>query len=129
MSLEKTSMNRFLNSNEMILIRSKFDALPPFGNYLSFTNFSRSFEFSIFNENGNEISIKTNRSIELIIPRDSNLIFPQMILQNVTNSNHLKLIDLKKTSTKSKFNNFNSFSNRTFKFEISQLSILNQILL
>jgi hypothetical protein len=66
-------MNRFSNSNEKILIRSKFDALPPFENYLSFTNFSRSFEFSIFNENGNEISIKTNRSIELIIPRDPNL--------------------------------------------------------
>jgi hypothetical protein len=89
-----------LNKNENILIRSKLDTLAPFGNYLSYTNFSRSLSFSILNENGNEILIKTNEnnSIELIIPRDPNLISPKIISQNVTNYNqsfYFKLIYLK----------------------------------
>ena len=39
-----------------------------------------------------------NNLIELIIPRDPNIIFPEMILQNVTNYNesfYFKLIHLK----------------------------------
>jgi hypothetical protein len=94
MSLERTSLN--FSSN--ILIRSKLDALAPFGNSLSNTSLSRSLSRSILNENGNEISIKTNNLIELIIPRDPNLIFPEMISQNVTNLNqsfYFKLINLK----------------------------------
>jgi hypothetical protein len=93
----KINFSSNLNSNEKILIRLKLDSLAPFGNSLSYTNFSRSLSFSIHNENGNEISIKTNNSIELIIPRDPNLIFPKMILQNVTNHNqsfYFKLIHL-----------------------------------
>jgi len=118
MSLEKTSIHLLFNKqiqliengkinfplnfssnlNENILIQSKLDSLAPFGNSLSYTNFSRSLTFSIVNENGNEISILTNNSIELIIPRDPNLIFPEMILQNVTNFNqsfYFKFIHLK----------------------------------
>ena len=86
------------NRNENILIRSKLDILAPFGNYISYTNFSRTLSFSIVNENENEILIKTNNSIELIIPRDPNLNIPKMILQNVINhtqSFYFKLIHLK----------------------------------
>jgi hypothetical protein len=85
------------NKNQNILIRSKLDALAPFGNYVSYTNLSRSLSLSITNENENEITIKTNNSIELIIPRDPNLSVPKMILQNITNYNqsfHFKLIHL-----------------------------------
>ena len=87
-----------LNENENTLIRSKLDPLAPFGNYLSNTNLSRSLTFSIVNENGNEMSMKTNNSIELIIPRDPSLVLPKMVLQNVTNHNqsfYFKLIYLK----------------------------------
>lgn len=50
------------------------------------TNLSTSISLSIFDENENEISLRTifNHSIELIIPRDPNLIIPPMTLQNVT---------------------------------------------
>ena len=116
MLFEKTSINLLSNkqiqlienatidfsfnfsSNENILIRSKLDALAPFGNSPSNTNLWRSLSISILNENGNEILIKTNNSIELIIRRDPYLIFTKMILQNVTNHNqsfYFKLIDLK----------------------------------
>jgi hypothetical protein len=50
------------------------------------TNVSRSISFSILDRNGNEVDIKTDSShpIEIIIPRDENLLVPPMILQNVT---------------------------------------------
>jgi hypothetical protein len=123
MSLEKTSIYLLSNkkiqlienatihfpfnfsSNENILIQSKLDSLAPFGNYLSNTNLSRSLSISILNENGNEISIKINNSIELIIPRDPNFIFPKMILQNVTNHNqsfYFQFIDLKNLKSSEK---------------------------
>ncbi|CAF4039861.1 unnamed protein product, partial [Rotaria sordida] len=53
-------------------------------------NFSRSISLSIFDRNENEISIQTNliEPIQLIIPRDPNLIIPSMILQNVTSTNN-----------------------------------------
>jgi hypothetical protein len=79
--------------------------LAPFGNYLSNTNLSRSLSISILNENGNEISIKINNSIELIIPRDPNFIFPKMILQNVSNYNQsfdFQFIDLKNLKSNEK---------------------------
>ncbi len=98
MLLEKTSMNHFsnkqignaeikfpfnfssnLNQNQSILIRSKLETLASYGNYPSNTNFSRSLSFSILNQYGNEISIKTNEN-HSIIPRDSNFILPEMIL-------------------------------------------------
>ena len=44
---------------------------------------SRSFSLSILDENENEIKIQTN-SIEFFIPRDPNVIVPEMSVQNVT---------------------------------------------
>jgi len=53
------------------------------------TNLSTSISLTILDRNGNEISIDTtvDQPIELIIPRDSNLIVPSMTLQNVTSMN------------------------------------------
>jgi len=48
------------------------------------TNVSTSVSLSITDENGNEIVVQ---GIEIIIPRDPNLIVPPMILQNVTSIN------------------------------------------
>ena len=66
--------------------------LASFGNSSSSqlnTNLSRSISFSLYDHNQNEISIQTNlnHSIELIIPRDPNLIIPSMNYQNVTSFN------------------------------------------
>ncbi|UJR18699.1 hypothetical protein I4U23_005606 [Adineta vaga] len=78
----------YLTNNEHISIRSMMDTLASFGNSKSTlnTNLSRSISFSIFDYNQNEIPIRTmmNQSIEIIIPRDPNLIIPSMTLQNVT---------------------------------------------
>jgi len=53
------------------------------------TNLSRSISLTILDRNGNEVSIQTNVTspIELIIPRDPNLVIPSMTLQNVTSLN------------------------------------------
>ncbi|CAF1470214.1 unnamed protein product [Adineta ricciae] len=81
----------YLGTNEKISIRSIMEPLAPFGNSKSTsnTNLSRSLSFSILNQDQNEVSIQTanNQSIELIIPRDPNLIIPPMIHQNVTSLN------------------------------------------
>jgi len=65
--------------------------LAPFGNSTSQpnTNVSRSISLSILDQYGNEVSIQTNVShpIEIIIPRDPNVIIPEMILQNVISMN------------------------------------------
>jgi hypothetical protein len=65
--------------------------LASFGNsaFQSNTNLSRSISLSLFDHNGNEMSIQTNldHPIELMIPRDPNLEIPSMILQNVTSLN------------------------------------------
>lgn len=61
------------------------------------TNVSTSVTFSIVDQYENEVHIKTNDShpIEIIIPRDPNLIIPPMILQNVTNFTlHQQLFNL-----------------------------------
>jgi hypothetical protein len=65
-------------------------------NSQSNTNLSRSISFSILDQNGNEVLIETNSSnpIELIIPRDPNLIISSMILQNVTSTPHYQLFNL-----------------------------------
>ena len=64
------------------------EPLAPFGNSKTTpnTNLSRSISFSILDDNQSEISIRTitNRSIEIIIPRDPNRIIPTMVLRNVT---------------------------------------------
>ena len=50
------------------------------------TNLSRSVSLSIVDEDGNEASVRTttDQPIELIIPRDPNLVLPPMTLQNVS---------------------------------------------
>jgi hypothetical protein len=75
--------------------------LAAFGNSTSepTVNVSRSISLSILDQYGNEVSIQTNAShpIEIIIPRDPNLIIPPMILQNVTSMNstpHNQLFNL-----------------------------------
>ncbi len=75
--------------------------LAPLGNSTSQpnTNVSTLISLSILDQYGNEASIQTNLShpIEIIIPRDPNLIIPPMILQNVTSMNstpHNQLFNL-----------------------------------
>ena len=92
--------NISLHQNETVLVRSKLETLAPFGNSPSNTNLSRSLSIFILDQMQNEISIKTNLQspVELIIPRDPNLILPEMHLQNVTDHNHsfhYQLIDLR----------------------------------
>jgi hypothetical protein len=65
----------------------------------STTNLSTSVSLTILDNNGNEVPFKTdsNHPIELIIPRDPNLIIPSMNLQNVTSMNdtpHNQLFNL-----------------------------------
>ncbi len=78
------------------------EPLASFGNFPSNTNLSRSVSLSIFDQHGNEISIETDldNPIEIIIPRDPNLLIPPMIFQNVTSHNqsyYYKFIDIKQT--------------------------------
>jgi hypothetical protein len=63
------------------------------------TNLSRSLSFAVLDRNGNEICLQANLShpIELIIPRDPNVVLPLMTLQNVTSFNstpHYQLFNL-----------------------------------
>jgi hypothetical protein len=53
------------------------------------TSLSTSISLSLFDQNNNEIPIRTNanHSIEFVIPRDSNLLLPPMTLQKVTSMN------------------------------------------
>ena len=69
-----------------IRIQSKVEPLAPFANSAN-TNVSRSISFSLFDSNGNEISL--DYPIEIFIPRDPNRILPPMILQNVTSRQQL----------------------------------------
>ena len=52
------------------------------------TNVSRSISFSILDRDGNEVNVRTDPShpIEIVIPRDENLLVPPMMLQNVTSA-------------------------------------------
>ena len=86
------------------------EPLASFGNSKSSsnTNMSRSISLSILDQNGNEISVRADpdHPIEIILPRDSNLIIPSMNLQNVTSMNatphnqlfHLHYLNLTTTS-------------------------------
>ena len=60
------------------------------------TNLSRSISFAILDPNGNEVSVRTKSSnpIELIIPRDPNVIIPPMNMQNVLSTPHQQLFNL-----------------------------------
>ncbi|CAF4156054.1 unnamed protein product, partial [Adineta steineri] len=75
-------------SNSSISLRSKVDPLASFGNFQN-TNLSRSVSLSIIDQNGNEVSFEAhqNNPIQLIIPRDPNILIPSMYLQNVTSIN------------------------------------------
>ncbi len=70
-----------------------------YGNELN-TNLSRSVSSSIIDQNGSEIPIETilNNPFEILIPRDTNLISPQITFENVESLNksfHLKIIQIK----------------------------------
>ncbi|CAF1517802.1 unnamed protein product, partial [Adineta steineri] len=75
-------------SNSSISLRSKIDPLASFGNFQN-TNLSRSISLSIIDQNGNEVSFQAHQDnpIQLIIPRDPNVLIPSMYLQNVTSIN------------------------------------------
>ncbi|CAF1360361.1 unnamed protein product, partial [Adineta steineri] len=75
-------------SNSSISLRSRVDPLASFGNFQN-TNLSRSIALSIIDQNGNEVSFQAhqNNPIQLIIPRDLNVLIPSMYLQNVTSIN------------------------------------------
>ena len=65
----------------------------------STTNMSRSISLTVLDPNGDEISIQASRTqpIELIIPRDPNVVIPPMTLQNATSLNttpHKQLFNL-----------------------------------
>jgi hypothetical protein len=79
-SLEKTRIPYL--SNPSVLIQSMIEPLALF-QVLSYTNLSRSISLSILDEYGKDISI--NNRIQLIIPRDPNLLISKLFLQNVTN--------------------------------------------
>ncbi|CAF1417136.1 unnamed protein product [Adineta steineri] len=75
-------------SNSSISLRSRVDPLASFGNFQN-TNLSRSVSLSIIDQNGNDVSFQAhqNNPIQLIIPRDPNVLIPSMYLQNVTSIN------------------------------------------
>jgi hypothetical protein len=68
-------------------------ALAPFGASQSQanTNMSTTISLTVLDQYGNEIPIQAtdDQPIEFFIPRDPNLILPDMILQNVTSSEEL----------------------------------------
>jgi hypothetical protein len=70
-----------------------------------YTNFSRSISFSFIDQNGNEVSIETNKSnpIEIIIPRDPNLIISPMVLQNISSMSDNELFHLQYINITSNF--------------------------
>ncbi|CAF4146964.1 unnamed protein product, partial [Adineta steineri] len=75
-------------SNSSISLRSRVDPLASYGNFQN-ANLSRSIALSIIDQNGNEVSFEANQNnpIQLIIPRDPNILIPSMYLQNVTSIN------------------------------------------
>jgi len=100
MSLEVYSSESQLNSK--VLMQTKLEPLASFGNSKSLTantNVSRSISLSMTDQNGNKIEVKANDThpIEIMIPRDPNLVIPPMILQNVTSNDstpHQQLFNL-----------------------------------
>jgi hypothetical protein len=91
-------------------------------------NLSRSVSFSILDENNDELSIETtvDHSIELIIPRDRNLLLPPMSLQDVTsinNSSENQLFDLNYINIKSLLSISVHFQIRPWNTELDYLFI------
>ncbi|CAF1108215.1 unnamed protein product [Adineta ricciae] len=87
------NFNSHLNTSKKLSIRSMMEPLAAFGDSKSalYTNLSRSLSFSILDHDQNELKIHTtaNESIEILIPRDPNLLVPPMTLQNVTAFNSI----------------------------------------
>ena len=88
-------------NSSSVSIRSMVEPLASFGNSKTstYTNLSTSISLSLIDENGHEIRFETSQlePIEIFIPRDPNLIVPDMILQNVTSNNsiaHQQLFNL-----------------------------------
>ncbi|CAF1090184.1 unnamed protein product [Adineta ricciae] len=81
-----------LDNNSSVLLRSMLTPLAPFGNtttQTTLTNLSRSVSLSIFDLNEFEILVQTSERspIQIVIPHDSNLRVPSMILQDVISMN------------------------------------------
>ena len=87
----------------MILLDSFFQStvepLAPVGQTVSAnTNLSTSISLSLFDQQGNELSLHTSldHPIEILIPRDPNLLIPPMILQNTSDATpHQQLFNLR----------------------------------
>ncbi|CAF1492760.1 unnamed protein product [Adineta ricciae] len=87
------TFNSTLNDNQIISLRSFVQPLASAdqSNSQSYTNLSRSVSLTFVNQTGHEISIETtfDDPIELIIPRDPNLIILPMNLQDVRSANSM----------------------------------------
>jgi hypothetical protein len=86
------------------------------------TNLSRSLALSVLDTSGNELAISADRDhpIELIIPRDPNLVMPPMAMQNVTSMNaspHRRLFNLH-------FSNITSALPISVHFEMQPLDVI-----
>ncbi|UJR17607.1 hypothetical protein I4U23_004503, partial [Adineta vaga] len=117
----KTRLPSIINSNHLdqntsILLRSVIQPLASAGDSPSQTNtnLSLSNSFSILDTNGHEIPISAtiDQLIELIIPRDPNIIIPPMALQNVT------LLNTHNRSFHLHYNNLTQNNNLTISFHI-----------
>ncbi|CAF0823152.1 unnamed protein product [Adineta steineri] len=84
--------NSNMSNNSAVMLRSRMEPLAVYGSsksQLANTNISTSISLSVVDRNGNEVTIKTNKThpVEIIIPHDLNLIIPSMIIQNVISIN------------------------------------------
>ncbi|CAF1401522.1 unnamed protein product [Adineta steineri] len=94
-----STFNLTTNDNSSISLRSMTQSLALADNSQSNTNLSRSVSLTVLDLYGNEIPLRTNlnEKIELIIPRDPNIIIPSMTLQNVTSiqtKSHYQIFNL-----------------------------------
>ena len=84
-------MNFTTIENQIISLRSMIKPLASYGNTQTQpnTNLSTSISLTIVDQNGNDISLKTdaNNPMTIMIPRDPNLSIPPMILQDVISLN------------------------------------------
>ncbi|CAF1188688.1 unnamed protein product, partial [Adineta ricciae] len=80
------------SNDRSVSLRSIVQPLAPADQSRSYTNLSRTISLSILDRNGNELSYPTssNNPYRFVIPRDSNLILPSMVSQNVTSMNSIQ---------------------------------------
>ncbi|CAF1216235.1 unnamed protein product, partial [Adineta ricciae] len=78
-----------LSANSAVSLRSILQPLASASNF-QITNLSTSLSLSILDRSGKEISVQAlkDHPIELLIPRDPNIVIPSMVLQNVTAMNY-----------------------------------------